>query len=105
MGIREPRIPTDHQMVLGELIGEGVMRHRRYCKDRATWPITSVKGCMGQEGDSHFNDLKRRVKKPSRKGRTTMAPCISGSTWRLADQRAALGSKLTANQQECRTLM
>ena len=34
--IREPKIPTDDQMVLGELIGEGVRKHRRYCKERST---------------------------------------------------------------------
>ena len=32
VGIREPRIPIDHWVVLGELRGEGPMRHRRYFK-------------------------------------------------------------------------
>ena len=44
VGIREPRMPTDQRMVLGVLIVEGVMRHRRYVKERATWPITEAKG-------------------------------------------------------------
>ena len=32
VGIREPRMLTDHRMVLSKLIGEGVRRHRSYCK-------------------------------------------------------------------------
>ena len=57
-------MPTDHRMVLGVLIGEGARRHRWYGKERATWPITEVKEGTKQEGNSHFMDLKRRVKKP-----------------------------------------
>ena len=64
-------MPTDHQMVPGLIIGEGARRHRRYDKELATWPITEVKGGTRQEGDSHFMALKRRVKKPPWKGRTT----------------------------------
>ena len=92
-------MPTYHRIVLGEIIGEGVRRQRRYCKEQATCPITAAKGGRGKEGDSYFNDLKRGVKNPSQKGRTTTAPKISETTWRLADQRSALGGKLTANQQ------
>ena len=55
VGIREPRIPTYPRMVLGKIIGEGVRRHCRYFKERATWPITAVKGGTVQEGDSNFN--------------------------------------------------
>ena len=39
-----------------------------------------------------------------RKGRTTTVPWISDANWRLADQRAALGRKLMANQRERRML-
>ena len=39
--IREPKIPTDDQMVLGELIGEGARMHNRYFNERAAWPIMS----------------------------------------------------------------
>ena len=48
--IREPKIPTDDQMVLGELIGEGVRRHCRYCNDWYTWTITEANGGTVQEG-------------------------------------------------------
>ena len=97
-------MPTDHRMVLGEIIGERVRRQRRYFKEKSIWTITATKRGTRQEGDSHFNNLKMGVKKPLRKRRTTTVPLISDATWELADQRAALGRKLTANQQECRTL-
>ena len=104
MGITEPRMPTDHRMVLGKLIREGVRRHCSYFEKRVTWPITAGKGVTVQEGGSYFNDLKQMVKKPSRKTRTTTAPWISYATWRIADQRMAMGRKLVTNQQERRTV-
>ena len=68
--LREPRTPTDHWMVLGVLCGEGVTRHRIYVKGQTTWPIQEEKGGTRQtEGYFHFSDLKRKVKKPSRKDR------------------------------------
>ena len=39
VGVKEPRIPTDHRMVLGKIIGEGVRRHCWYCKEQDTWTI------------------------------------------------------------------
>ena len=84
-------------MVLGELIGDRFMRHRRYCKDQATWPIMASNGGTVQDEDSHFNDLKQMVKNILQKTRTT-APWISDATWRLSDQRTALGRNLAANQ-------
>ena len=80
LGIREPRMPTDHRMVLRVLIGEGVRRHRRYNKERTTWPITEAKGGKRQEGGSQFMDLKRRVRDKSMEERTTSASCISDTT-------------------------
>ena len=74
VGIREPRMPKYHQMLLGKIVGEGVRNNLKFYKYQFTWPITAVKEDTGQDGDSHFNDLKRRVKKPSQKGRTMMAP-------------------------------
>ena len=65
MGIREPIMPTYHRMVLGELIGEGARRHRRYCKERYIYPIAAEKGRGVQEGDSHFSELNKMVNKPS----------------------------------------
>ena len=44
--------------------------------------------------------LKRKVKKPSRNGRTVSEPWIPDTTWRLADQRASLGRKIIANKGE-----
>ena len=99
VGIRETRMPTDHRMVLGELIGEEARRHQLYDKERSTWPITSAKGGTGKEVGSYFNNLKRRFKKPSHMGRTMMATWISDATWRLADQRAEIGKKLTAKKE------
>ena len=104
VGIREPIMPTDHRMVLGILIGEGVREHLRYKKERNTWPITEATGGMRQDENAYFMDLKRRVKKPSRKGITTSELWILDTTWRLADQRAELGRKCTANHGECRML-
>ena len=62
-----------------------------YVKGRTTWPIQEYKGITRQEGASHFRYLKRKVKKPSRKDITTLAPWISDKTWKLAYQRTALG--------------
>ena len=44
VGLREPRTPTEHQMVLGVICGDRVMRHRAYIKGRTTWPILEDKG-------------------------------------------------------------
>ena len=79
-------------------------RKRRYFKERAIWSITAEKGGTGQEGESHFNDLKRGIKNPLRKGKTMTTPWISDSTWRLEYQRETLGMNLTENQRERRTL-
>ena len=98
LGIREPRMPTDHWMVLGVLTGEGFGVHRRYNKERTTWYITRATGGMRPEVDAHFMALKNRVKKPSRKDRTMLSLLISKTPWRLTDQRAALGRKCISNQ-------
>ena len=81
MGIIEPIISTYYQMVLGELIGEGVRRHHWYFKERATCLIMAAKRGTKQEADSKFNDMKRRVKKPSQKEINMIAPWISDVTW------------------------
>ena len=52
----------------------------------------------------HFRALKRKIKKPSRKDRSTSAPWILGTTWKIADQRMALGRKSRTNQVERRVL-
>ena len=72
VGIREPRTPADHRIILGVLIGEGVTRHRVYIKGWTTWSIQEEKGIRSQERASNFRDLKRRVKKPSSKDRTNL---------------------------------
>ena len=51
-----------------------------------------------------FKALKRKVKKPTRKDRTTSALWISETTWKLVDQRMELGKKRRANQGERRLL-
>ena len=64
-------------------------------------------GCDGgtrQEEDEHVMALKRRVKKPSRKDRTTLSLWISDTTSRLVDHRAELGRKCIANQGERKML-
>ena len=45
------------------------------------------------EGDLHFRALKRNIKKPPRKDRSTLEPWISYITWKIADQRKVLGRK------------
>ena len=52
----------------------------------------------------HFRDLKRRVKKPSRKDRTTSAPWILDINWKMAYKRTELGRKCRVNQGEHRVL-
>ena len=77
VGLREPRTPIGHRMVLRVIIGEGVTRHRAYVKGRTTWPIQEEKKITRHnEGALHFRALKRKVKKPSKKDRTTLAPWI-----------------------------
>ena len=56
------------------------------------------------EGASHFRSLKSKVKKQSMKYRTTLALWISDTSWKLTDQRMALGRKISANQGERRVL-
>ena len=86
VGLREYRTPTDHQMVLGVLCGDRVMMHRAYVKGRTTWPIREEKEIKRQiEGDFKFRDLKRKIKKTSRKDRSTSAPWISDTTWKIED--------------------
>ena len=55
--VREPRVLTDHQMILVELKGYGVRRNHNYCKGRTTWPIVITKGSPIQEEDVIFYDL------------------------------------------------
>ena len=95
-------MPTDHRMLLGELIGERAMRHRRYCKERVIWIIAEAKGVPVQEGYSHFSGLRNMVKKLPRNTITAVL-WISDATWRLVDQREALGRTHTSNQQARRT--
>ena len=52
----------------------------------------------------HFRDMKRKIKKPPRKNRSTSTPWISDATWKIADQRTALGRKRRNNQGEHRVL-
>ena len=52
----------------------------------------------------HFRYLKRKIKKPPRKNRSTSAPWIFDTTWKIADQRTALGRKRRTNQGEHRVL-
>ena len=81
------------------------MSHCTYVKGRTTWPVQEDKGGIRQiEGDFHFRDLKRKIKKPSRKDRSTLLPWISGTTWKIADQRTSLGRKSVTNQGEHRVL-
>ena len=92
-------------MVLGVRSGYGVTRDRAYVKGRTTWPIREEKGKTRYiEGDLKFRDLKRKIKKPSRKDRSTSAPWISDTTWKIAYHRTALGKKSRTNQVECRVL-
>ena len=102
VGIREPQVPTDHRMVLGELIGEGARVHCRYCKELAIYPIAAAKGGSMQEGDSKFSELKKMVKNPLRNTRAAES-WISDATWMLDGQRAALVWTHTANQRARRT--
>ena len=81
------------------------MRHRAYVKVRTTCPIREEKGRTRQiEVDLHFRYLKRKIKKPSRKDRSTLALWISDTTWNIADQRTALVRKSRTNQGELRVL-
>ena len=99
VGIRGPRTPTDHWMGMGVLRGDRFMRYRAYVKGRTTWLIQEKKGRTRQiEGVLHFRAMKRKIKNLSRKDRSTLVPWISDTTWKIADQRTALGSRSRTNQ-------
>ena len=105
VGLREPITHTDHQMVLGVLRGDRVMRHRAYVKGGTTWTILEEKGRTRHiEGNLQFRDLKRKIKKTSRKDRSISSPWISDTTWKVADQRTALVRKSRTDQGEHRVL-
>ena len=73
-------------MFLGVLCGDRFMRHRAYIKGRTTWPIQEEKGRTRQiEGDFHFRDMKRKIKKLSRKDISTLALWISDTNRKIAD--------------------
>ena len=42
--IKEPRVLTEHRMILAELKGVGVRINRKYCKGSTTWIIVAPKG-------------------------------------------------------------
>ena len=97
-------MPTDHRLVLGELIDDGSRGNAGIARSGPPGPLQQQRGGTRKKGDSHFTDLNRGVKKPSWKGRTTMALCISYAIWRLANNMVALERKLTTYQRERRTL-
>ena len=104
-GLREPRTPTEHWMVLELLCGDRAMMHREYLKGRTTWPIREEKGTTQKiGGDLHFRNMKRKIKKPSSKEISSSAPWISDITWKIADQRTTLERKSRTNQGEHRVL-
>ena len=61
------------------------MRHCAYVKGRTTWPIQEEKGRTRQiEGDFHFRDLTRKIKKLSRKDVSTSALWILDTNRKIA---------------------
>ena len=86
VGLREPRTPTYHWMVLGVLRGDGVTRYRACVKGWTTWSIREEKGRKRQiEGDLNFRYMQRKIKKLSRNYRSTLALWIPDKTLKIAD--------------------
>ena len=56
---REPRVLTDHRMILAELKGGGVRINLKYCKGSTTWPIVTPKGGPMWEEDAIFDNLRK----------------------------------------------
>ena len=56
--IKEPRVSTDHWMILAKLKGYGVRRNLRYCKRRYIWTIVAPKWVPTQGGDANPKNLK-----------------------------------------------
>ena len=73
VGIRAPKISTDHHVIMEELKGKGARRNHMYCKARSIWSIVTTEGEPIQEGDSHFSDLKNMVKKPTENERVAVS--------------------------------
>ena len=87
--IREPRVLTDHQMILAELKGYGLRINCKYFRGRTTWLIVAPKWGPIHEEDAIFNDLQKEVKKPMRKAQDN-STWISEETWRFEYHRTAL---------------
>ena len=89
ISIRELRVSTEHRMILAELRGCGEPRNLKYHRERASWTIATPKRGPIRKEDATFNDLQKKVKKPTGKAQFRET-CILEATWRLADQRTTL---------------
>ena len=57
--IREPRVSTDHQILLAEIGGYGTQKNQRYRKGRTTCPIAAPKRGTMQEKEAGSTDLRK----------------------------------------------
>ena len=99
VGIREPRVLTDHFMILTKIKGYRVSRDQKYCKRWYTCPISVPKGAPMQEEYTIFGDLKKEVKKSMRTAQEKET-WVSEATCRLVDQSISLRRRHTTDQRE-----
>ena len=74
--IGEPKVLTDHWIILSELKGGGVHRNHKYCKGRTTWTIVVPKGDPIWMEDAVLNYIRKEVKKPTQAAQEK-TKCIS----------------------------
>ena len=96
VGVRNPRMTTDHWVVLVCLWGGVEQYNKRYQKGRNIWPIAPPKGGAQREEDIRFQDLRREINTPKSMVKTREA-WISERTW-LVDRRTVLHRILPRDQ-------
>ena len=101
MGLREPRLNTDHRVMLSVIRGERVTRNKSYRRGITRWPIWRITRRPHPELKAAFKDLKYAVYKapwPT----TTRSDWILAETWRLSDMRTSLRRTAQASNIEVR---
>ena len=103
--IRDPRLFTDHQMILAELRGGGgERRNHKYCMGGTSCTIAAPNRGPMQEEDATFNDLQKEVKKPTHTSRYSLT-WVSELTCSLSDQSTSLRWRHPVEKQGIRKAM
>lgn len=103
--IRDPRhFTSDHLMVMGILQSATHRANQTYLRGRKRFPLRPTKMGPATKVDSLFQQLKSSIPKAVYDRNTPRRAWISDKTWKLVDQRSALGRSPTYTQKEHRRL-